>query len=70
MDPGIMLRIMTLQCNNLPTVNAVKISHFISVAYLSYLLNILYSRDITDRALHKTVNSLVLGKHTAFSVGP
>ena len=70
MGPGIMFNIMILQCYKLPTANTVKTSHFINVAYLSYLLNIIYSRALTDRALRKTDDSLALGKHTTFSVGP
>lgn len=65
-----MLKIMILQCYKLLTVNTVKTSHFFNVAYLSYMLNVIYSRAITDRALHKTDNSLDLGKHTIFSIGP
>jgi hypothetical protein len=70
MGPGIMMKIMILQCYKLPIVNTAKTSHFVSVAYLSYLLNVVYSRAITDRALCKTDSSLVLEKHTTFSVGP
>jgi len=69
MGPGIMLKIMILQCYKLPTVNTVKTSHFLNVVFLSYLLNVIHSRAITDRELRKTDSSLVLGKHT-FSIGP
>jgi len=41
MGPAIMLKIMILQSYKLPTVNTVKTSHFINVAYLSYLLNVI-----------------------------